>query len=406
MEHLLCEHIGGFELFEIRGFESLSGTSFNDYMALCQVASHVSSLPIDSSLEAVAQIKCLEQGLLHPALQNFLELNGVKTLHCDKSLRGALKQIGIEQRSSPNILRGVKLNLKRITKKTMNKQLVLGAAAVLSKESIKYDMEREDNVVISTAHEIEHLEMDILSLQDKMSKLMDWSFPRFSQILKNDTESINKLLDGQVDQISQNKLPRAMQSLAKEMLCDARQEDIENLRSTIRIISEKERLLGELECYLAEKMRLLAPNLRQILGDRLSSKLIHKAGGLMSLSMYPSSTLQLLGAEKALFRSLKMKSHTPKHGLICQLDYLKENRGRMSRYIAAKCSLAARIDCFGQDRTDEYGKGLRALIEKKIKSYRSRCSVETSAEILARVHNKLAEQSEKADIVKGSLRKV
>lgn len=390
MEHLLCEHVGGFELFELRRFEGLSGVSFNDYMVLCQVADHVSSLSIDNSAEAVAQIRCLEQGSLHPALQNFLELNGVRTLHCDKSLKGALKQVSIEQKSSPNILRGIKLNLKRITKKAMNKQLVLGAASILSKESIKYDMEREDNVVVSTGDEIEHLEMDILDLQSKMSKLLDWIFPRFGQILKNDTESIGKLLGDQIDQIDLGKLPDSMRSLAKEILGDARKEDVENLRSTICLMIEKEKLLAELEDYLAEKMRMLAPNLRQILGDRLASKLIHKAGGLMNLSLYPSSTLQLLGAEKALFRSLKMKSQTPKYGLICQLDYLKENRGRMSRYIAAKCSLAARIDYFSKERTDEYGRGLRVLVENKIKSHRSRRPVETSADILKRVHDRLA----------------
>lgn len=392
MEHLLCEHIGGVELFELRGFENLSGTSFNDYMSLCQMAMHVSSLPISSTAEVVSQVRCLEQGMVHPALQSFLELNGVRTLHCDKSLKNALNQIGIEQKSSPSILRGVKMNLNKIIKKTTNKQLVLSAAAVLSKENIKYDMEREDNVVVCAGSEIEHLDMDIMELQIKMMRLMDWCFPRLCQTLKNDTESLSKLLNGQVDQIGLNMLPDSMRSLAKEMLCDARQEDVENLRATVSLISEKEKLLEEMESYLAEKMRVLAPNLRQILGDRLTVKFIHKAGGLMNLCLYPSSTLQLLGAEKSLFRSLKMRAPTPKHGLIYRLGYLKENVGRMSRYIAAKCSLAARIDCFAKERTDEYGKELRALIEKKMRSYRSCTLTETSADVLRRVHSRLVHQ--------------
>lgn len=394
MEHLLFEHIEGYELFELKAFENLAGTSFSDYMVLSQVASHVSSLSFNDCTQITDQIKLVANGEIHPKLKHFLELNSVKTLHCDKSLRNALKTLNIEHKHSLNITRGIKLNLKKILKKAMNKQLVLSASHVIAKENIKYDMEREDNVAISTGYAVDNLEEEIKNLKLKISKMISWYFPQFGKILESNSEILEGILTNP-NEIPLNsefeKLgkPELVKSLLKEMAKDIRNEDKDILFMTVQLINSKKRLYERLEGYLADKMKILAPNLREILGDRLCYKIIHKAGGLLNLCLYPSSTVQLLGAEKALFISLKMKKQTPKYGLLYQLDYLKENQGRMCRYIAAKCSLAARIDYFSDERCNEYGKELRRLIDKKIKSNKSKAKIETSAEVIKKIHDRL-----------------
>jgi RNA processing factor Prp31 len=94
----------------------------------------------------------------------------------------------------------------------------------------------------------------------------------------------------------------------------------------------------------------IAPNLCKLVGPIVGARLISQAGSLTNLAKYPASTVQILGAEKALFRALKTKGNTPKYGLIYHSSFIgraaAKNKGRISRYLANKCSIASRIDCF------------------------------------------------------------
>ena len=102
--------------------------------------------------------------------------------------------------------------------------------------------------------------------------------------------------------------------------------------------------------YLVAKMSDIAPNLAALIGDMVGARLISHAGSLTNLAKCPSSTLQILGAEKALFRALKTRGNTPKYCLIFHSSFMgrasAKNKGRIARYLANKCSIASRIDCF------------------------------------------------------------
>merc|ERR1719198_1993765 len=115
--------------------------------------------------------------------------------------------------------------------------------------------------------------------------------------------------------------------------------------------------------YLQEKMSVVAPNLGSLIGDQVAARLISHAGSLTNLSKYPASTVQILGAEKALFRALKTRGNTPKYGLIFHSSFISragaKNKGRISRYLANKCAMAARIDMFSEVITNEYGKKMK-----------------------------------------------
>jgi len=107
---------------------------------------------------------------------------------------------------------------------------------------------------------------------------------------------------------------------------------------------------GKLTEYISSLTEEAAPNVSALAGSTLAAKLIEKAGGIKRLAMMPSSTLQILGAEKALFRAMKTKSKPPKHGLIFQHPYVNAAprglRGLRARHLAAKLSIAARADAF------------------------------------------------------------
>merc|ERR1719472_724994 len=108
-------------------------------------------------------------------------------------------------------------------------------------------------------------------------------------------------------------------------------------------------------------MHTIAPNLTHMVGELVGARLIAHAGSLLNLAKQPASTVQILGAEKALFRALKTKSDTPKYGLIYHASLVGQssakNKGRMSRMLAAKAALALRYDAFGDadDATVELG---------------------------------------------------
>ncbi|TNN62876.1 Nucleolar protein 56 [Liparis tanakae] len=138
----------------------------------------------------------------------------------------------------------------------------------------------------------------------------------------------------------------------------------------------------ELQEYLRSKMVQVAPNLAALIGDVVGARLISHAGSLTNLAKYPASTVQILGAEKALFRywappllgrALKTKGNTPKYGLIFHSTFIgraaAKNKGRISRYLANKCTIASRIDCFSELPTCVYGDKLREQVEERLSFY-------------------------------------
>jgi nucleolar protein 56 len=129
----------------------------------------------------------------------------------------------------------------------------------------------------------------------------------------------------------------------------------------------------EMQEYLSEKMAAIAPNLSTVIGDSVGARLISHAGSLTNLAKYPASTVQILGAEKALFRALKNRGNTPKYGLIFHSSFISRagtrDKGRMSRVLANKCAIASRIDCFADSTTNKYGVKLAELLEERLNFY-------------------------------------
>ena len=105
-----------------------------------------------------------------------------------------------------------------------------------------------------------------------------------------------------------------------------------------------------LQGYLKEQMQNVAPNLTALLGEAVGARLLTHAGGLNNLSKLPASTIQILGAEKALFRALKERGSTPKYGLLFNSSFITRAdtkcKGKISRMLANKCALSSRLDTF------------------------------------------------------------
>lgn len=115
-------------------------------------------------------------------------------------------------------------------------------------------------------------------------------------------------------------------------------------------------LRQSLEQHIESQMQLIAPNVSVILGSAVGARVLAKAGSLKRLASMPASTIQVLGAEKALFRALKTGAQPPKHGLLFQHQLVhaapRWQRGKIARAIAAKAAIGARVDVFGAGRND------------------------------------------------------
>merc|ERR1719193_952891 len=160
----------------------------------------------------------------------------------------------------------------------------------------------------------------------------------------------------------------------------------------------------ELQEYLRSRMSSVAPNLSALIGEVVGARLISHAGSLTNLAKYPASTVQILGAEKALFRALKTKGNTPKYGLIFHSTFIgraqQKNKGRIARYLANKCSLASRIDCFSDDATTIFGEKLKDQVEERLtflsEGTTPRKNIEVMQEAIKEVRKKLRKKKKPA----------
>jgi nucleolar protein 56 len=147
--------------------------------------------------------------------------------------------------------------------------------------------------------------------------------------------------------------------------------DVIQIKKWAERVTELITFREELQVYLKDRMNAVAPNLAALIGETVGSKLISHAGSLTSLAKYPASTIQILGAEKALFRALKTKGKTPKYGLIFNSTFIGRastaNKGRISRYLANKCAIASRVECFSEAPTPQCGESRKAPIEERLK---------------------------------------
>ncbi|AAL80184.1 C/D box methylation guide ribonucleoprotein complex aNOP56 subunit [Pyrococcus furiosus DSM 3638] len=174
--------------------------------------------------------------------------------------------------------------------------------------------------------------------------------------------------------LSEEKIKKILEAKEKTMGAWMDQTDIEVVRQLAEEIDRLYQLRKKLEDYIDRAMDDVAPNLKALVGAKLAARLISLAGGLRELAMMPSSTIQVLGAEKALFRHLRTGAKPPKHGVIYQYPAINRSpwwqRGKIARALAGKLAIAARVDYFsGEYIAEELKKELEARIREIKEKY-------------------------------------
>merc|ERR1712178_505389 len=157
---------------------------------------------------------------------------------------------------------------------------------------------------------------------------------------------------------------------------------------------------GQLSEYLKLRMAAIAPNLTHLVGELVGARLISHAGSLMNLAKHPASTVQVLGAEKALFRAMKTKTNTPKYGLLYHANLVGKShskfKGKISRVLAAKLALSIRVDALGEDSEPTVARAFRDYVERRVATCEDGDDIQASKKHLKKWNNMSAEAASAA----------
>jgi nucleolar protein 56 len=248
----------------------------------------------------------------------------------------------------------------------------------LAKLRVRGAIEKRDLVVGQAIQTLDDLDRTINSL---MSRIREWygvHFPELDRLIEKHETYVRLIVSlGERDNFTAERLkdegiPEAKsegiaKTAEKSMGADVSETDLKEIQALCKAILTLYDSRKSLENYLDNTMEEVAPNTKAIVGSLLGARLIAISGGLSNLARKPASTIQVLGAEKALFRSLKTGTRPPKHGMIFQHTLLHDakrwQRGKIARALAGKLAIAARVDAFGQRNI---GNQLKADLDKRI----------------------------------------
>lgn len=330
----------------------------------------------------------------------------------DKGLGASIKQeLGYDVVSNEHVtelIRGIRLFAEKMLKPLKEGDLdraQLGLGHSYSRAKVKFNVNRSDNMIIQAIALLDQLDKDINTFSMRVREWYGWHFPELVKIV-NDNYLYAKLallikdkanlsednLDAMEEIVSDPaKAKQILEAARSSMGQDLSEVDMSNICTFAERVVSLADYRKKLHGYLVSKMHTVAPNLSALIGEVVGARLISHAGSLTNLSKYPASTVQILGAEKALFRALKTKGNTPKYGLIYHSTFIgragTKNKGRISRFLANKCSIASRIDCFQENQTDKFGEALREQVEERLTFYETGEAPRKNAEVMKKALN-------------------
>ncbi|XP_063013893.1 nucleolar protein 56 [Melospiza melodia melodia] len=404
--HVLFEHAAGYALFAVREVEEIG-------MLLPQVEESVLTLgkfhnvvklvafsPFRSAQSALENMNAVSEGVLHEDLRLLLDtalppkrkkvLLGVGDA---KMGAAVLEELGVQCQTGgvvAELMRGIRLHFPALVRGLTAQSAAkaqLGLGHSYSRAKVKFNVHRVDNMIIQSISLLDQLDKDINTFSMRVREWYGYHFPelikivpensmycRVAKFIGNRRELSEESLEGLEEIVMDSAKAQAiLEASRSSMGMDISPLDLINIESfSRRVISLSDYRKG-LQEYLRSKMSQVAPSLSALIGEVVGARLISHAGSLTNLAKYPASTVQILGAEKALFRALKTRGNTPKYGLIFHSTFIgraaAKNKGRISRYLANKCTIASRIDCFSEVPTSVFGDKLREQVEERLAFY-------------------------------------
>ncbi len=261
-------------------------------------------------------------------------------------------------------LREILLNEKVIKTKDEFVSFMNGFNKKITKEKIK-EKTGIDKIIVQVVGAIEETDKIINTMQMRLKEWYLWYFPEIFEIYKNN--------DVITDYVAEKTFRAPIKEINIEDSAgmDLSKKDLSVLKEYAKTIKSLIEERKNLEKYLEDIIKENMPNLYELAGAELTSHLISASGSLQKLAQFPSSTIQILGAEKALFMFLKGKGKSPKHGVIFLSPYIqqapKDSKGKIARTLASKLSIAAKLDYYkGEFKGKELKKSLDNLLRSEL----------------------------------------
>jgi len=402
----LFEHAAGYGLFKVKEFEEIGAfqseveESLQDVALFNKIVSLCAFLPFKTAADALNNINSVSEGLATDDLKLFMTSNLPKKKKSlvvgvlDPKLGGVLaEEVGIKVSHIgvvPEIIRGIRHHFSKLVKGLTNETSMksqLGLGHSYSRAKVKFNVHKSDNMIIQSIALLDQLDKDVNTFSMRIREWYSYHFPelikivsdnytfsRCVKVIKNRKELTDVAIGALEEVVMDSAKAKAIVDASKSSMgMDISLMDLINIEKFADRVIALAEYRKELTEYLQTKMNTVAPNLAALIGDTVGARLISHAGSLTNLAKYPASTVQILGAEKALFRALKTKGNTPKYGLIFHSSFIgragAKNKGRISRYLANKCSIASRIDCFSETPTNIFGNKLKEQVEDRLKFY-------------------------------------
>jgi nucleolar protein 56 len=258
-------------------------------------------------------------------------------------------------------IEGLAIDLGRVEDNEAFLRLGHEVSMLRAKKAVQKAQSKRGAVVTQTVQLLNELDKTLNVLSGKMREWYGLHFPELGRLVESH-ETYARMVETLGDrgnmtgealskfELGDRKAASIVDSARESMGAPLAADDREQIRALVSNILSLYSYREGLQDHIASTVKEVAPNLSEVAGPILAAKLIEKAGSVRKLAMMPSSTIQLLGAEKALFRSKKSRAKPPKHGLIFQHPFVhpkpRKLRGRASRTLAAKLAIAARADAF------------------------------------------------------------
>ncbi|KAK7726349.1 Nucleolar protein 56 [Botryosphaeria dothidea] len=416
VDYLLHESPVGYAVFKVKLQPETIGNRLKEVQQKAKELSTFGKMvevqgfaPFQGAAQALENQNDISEGICSDYLKSVLEMhipnpgkkNKVTLGVQEKNLAGSVKanfpyiecETAEVSEVVADLLRGLRLHAPKLLKQLQEGDVdraQLGLGHAYSRAKVKFSVQKNDNHIIQAIATLDQLDKAVNTFCMRVREWYGWHFPELVKIVSDNHKYVKlAIFIGDKTTLNDDKLHDLAalvdddETVAQEIINAARvsmgrdisETDMENVMLFANRALSLSQYRKSLSGYLVNKMGVVAPNLAALIGETVAARLISKAGSLTNLSKYAASTVQILGAEKALFRALKTKGNTPKYGLIYHSSFIgkagAKNKGRISRFLANKCTIASRIDNFSENPTTKYGEALRAQVEERLEFYRS-----------------------------------
>jgi len=268
------------------------------------------------------------------------------------------------------------------------KQMSLGLAHSMGRHKLKFSADKVDTMIIQAIALLDDLDKELNTYAMRCKEWYGWHFPELAKMITDSAAYARIILtmgvrsnasETDLSEILPEEVEEQVKAAAEvSMGTEITEDDLNNIKALAEQIVDFAAYREQLSNYLSSRMKAIAPNLTAMVGELVGARLIAHAGSLTSLAKAPASTVQILGAEKALFRALKTKHDTPKYGIIYHASLVGQasgkNKGRIARTLAAKAAVSLRYDCFDEERdeSDDFGLENRAKVEGRLSQLEGR----------------------------------